>query len=42
VTVVAAMVGWVLGYGLAVATRSVEGSALHVPIPPALRRLLER
>jgi hypothetical protein len=41
-SVVAAMVGWVLGYGFAVAMRSAEGSALYVPIPTALRRFLKR
>ena len=39
---VAAMLGWTLGYALAAATRTVEGSALYVPVPARLRRLLER
>jgi hypothetical protein len=40
--VAAAMLGWTLGYALASATRTVEGSALYVPVPAGLRRLLER
>jgi hypothetical protein len=38
----AAMLGWTLGYALAFATRTVEGSALCVRVPGPLRRLLDR
>ena len=40
--VVAAMLGWTLGYVLAHTTRTEEGPALYVPVPGPLRRLLGR
>ena len=41
-TVVAAILGWSLGYGLAAVTRSEEGPALYVPIPKRFRRFIQR
>ena len=38
-TITAAMVGYTIGYMVAAATRTVEGSALHLPVPARLRRL---
>jgi len=38
--VAAAMLGWTLGYALALATRTEEGPALYVPVPSRLRRFL--
>ena len=40
--VAAAMLGYTLGYALAAATRTARGSALCVPLPRALRRLVRR
>ena len=40
--VVAAMLGWTLGYALALATRTEEGPALYVPLPRRFRRFVER
>jgi hypothetical protein len=40
--VAAAMLGWTLGYALAHATRTEEGSALYVPVPRRLRRFVQR
>jgi hypothetical protein len=40
--VVAAMLGWTLGYALAHVTRTAEGPLLYVPVPSRLRRFLAR
>ncbi len=39
---VAILVGWVIGYNLAVATLHARGAAMSVPIPTGLRRYLKR
>ena len=41
-TITVAMVGWSIGYVLAAATRTRDGSVLCVPVPARLRRLFER
>ena len=41
-TVTAAMVGYTLGYVLAAATRTQDGSALYLPLPAVLRRFVRR
>ena len=37
-----AMVGYAIGYALAAATRSEDGSALYLPVPASLRRFVRR
>jgi hypothetical protein len=37
-----AMVGYAIGYALAAATRSEDGSALYLPVPARLRRFVRR
>jgi hypothetical protein len=37
-----AMVGYAIGYVLAAATRSEDGSALWLPVPARLRRFVQR
>ena len=40
--VTAAMIGWVLGYAFAAATRTNDDQGLQVPVPSRLRRFIER
>lgn len=39
---VAIVVGWVIGYNLAVATLQGRGATVSIPIPTVFRRYLKR